>query len=97
MKKSGYQSMNNGLNRRDFFRLGGTMGAAALVGIKLGNPDLFAQEKSKTTQMVKPKTNIEDALKIPRTSNSLPGPFPGRVVKICNQNILLAFREPGIK
>lgn len=30
----------------------------------------------------KPKTNIEDAIKIPRTANSMPGAFPGKVVQV---------------
>jgi hypothetical protein len=88
MQKKGYQSMRNGLNRREFIRLGGALGATAVVGLSLGNPDMFAQEKSKVIQSTKPKTNIEDALKIPKTANSLPGPFPGKVVKIYNPNIL---------
>lgn len=30
----------------------------------------------------KPKTNIDEALKVPRTKTSLPGPFPGKVVQV---------------
>ncbi len=88
MEKKGYTSMNNDLNRREFIRLGSAISAAAIAGIQLGTPELFAQEKSKLNQSGKPKTNIEDALKVPKTSSSLPGPFPGRVVKITNPSIL---------
>lgn len=80
--------MNNDLNRREFIRLGSALSAAAFAGIQLGTPELFAQEKSKLNQSGKPKTNIEDALKVPKTASSLPGPFPGRVVKITNPSIL---------
>jgi hypothetical protein len=31
-------------------------------------------------------TNIADALKYPRNENSLPGNYPGRVVKIIDEN-----------
>jgi len=34
----------------------------------------------------KPKTNINDALKYPRTETSMPGIFPGKVVQINNPN-----------
>ncbi|MDP3445176.1 MAG: hypothetical protein Q8T08_20135, partial [Ignavibacteria bacterium] len=30
----------------------------------------------------KPATNIKDALKYPRTENSMPGLFPGQVVQV---------------
>jgi hypothetical protein len=88
MKKSKYQSMKLSLNRREFFKISGvTAGAAAIVGLKLGNPDVFA--KTLTAQdTTKPKTNIEDALKVPRTEYSMPGLFPGKVVKIENKKIL---------
>ena len=88
MKKSKYQSMRLGLNRREFFKLGGaTAGAAAIIGLKLGNPDVFAKTVN-TQDNEKPKTNIEDALKVPKTEYSLPGLFPGKVVKIENNKIL---------
>ncbi len=34
----------------------------------------------------KPKTNIADALKFPRTENSMPGKFPGKVVQVNHPN-----------
>jgi len=34
----------------------------------------------------KPKTNISDALKYERTENSMPGKYPGKVVRVNNEN-----------
>ena len=70
MKKSSYNSIANmfDIKRRDFLKVSGTVGA----GLLLGTPTLWAQDKKKT----KPKTNVEAALKIPKTDHSLPGLFP---------------------
>jgi len=88
MKKSKYQSMKVGFNRREFFKISGvTAGAAAIVGLKLGNPDLFAKTTNAQDE-TKPKTNIGDVLNIQKTEYSLPGLFPGQVVKIENKKIL---------
>lgn len=37
----------------------------------------------------KPSTNIDDALKYPRTENSMPGKYPGKVVQINNPNCVV--------
>ncbi|MBU1701267.1 MAG: DUF362 domain-containing protein [Candidatus Eisenbacteria bacterium] len=66
------------VNRRNFLRAGGVVGA----GLVLGTPDLWAEDKSEQQPPPKPKTNIDDAMAIPRTATSMPGPFPGRVVEI---------------
>lgn len=71
------------LTRRGFFRLS----AAGLAGLALHGP-LISQEKvadHKPKQEAQPaeiKTNIEEIRKIPRTKDSLPGKFPGSVVKV---------------
>jgi uncharacterized protein (DUF362 family) len=70
------------LTRRNFFRLS----AMTVAGLAMRRP-LPGQEK---TEEHKPKaaaprdisTNIADALKIPRTAESLPGKYPGQVVRI---------------
>jgi hypothetical protein len=67
------------LNRRNFLKLTG-----AAAGLVLGTPALWAEDQQKAATPSLPKTNIEDALKIPRTKTSLPGPFPGKVVEIFN-------------
>ncbi len=74
---------SNFLTRRKFF----SISAATLTGLVL-HPHLEGQEK---VDEHKPKptptppdiqTNIKEALKIPRTKASLPGRYPGRVVRI---------------
>jgi hypothetical protein len=80
MKKNIYKSMYHFIhvNRRDFLKIGGSLG----TGLILGNPGLWAQDKEKPKTPTKPKTNIETAQKVQRTSISLPGPFPGKVVEV---------------
>jgi len=79
MKRKKYTSMERRLDvdRRDFLKIG----AATGLGVVLGQPTLWAQEQQKNAPE-RPKTNIEDALKHPRTRYSLPGLFPGTVVEI---------------
>jgi hypothetical protein len=43
---------------------------------------VWAQEKQQVAPPARVKTNIDDALKVPKTKHSLPGPFPGRVVEV---------------
>jgi len=83
VQSQSYRSMKNRLdvNRRDFLKIGGAFG----VGLLLGDSSVWAQEKQKITPLPKVKTNIDDALKVPRTKHSLPGPFPGRVVEVHDQ------------
>ncbi|OQX86121.1 hypothetical protein B6D60_06765 [candidate division KSB1 bacterium 4484_87] len=50
------------------------------TGIVLGTPILWAKEQAKNPS--RPKTNVNDVLEIPKTALSLPGKFPGKVVKI---------------
>ena len=87
MKHSRYRSIEteNTIDRRNLLRLG-ALGA----GVILGNPDLWvqAQETAKPQPPAKPKTNIDDALKIPRTKTSLPGAFPGKVVHVQNDKAM---------
>lgn len=82
MTKRAYRSMESrlSLNRRDFFKVGGAAGAAGL-GLLAGR-SLAAVQNAPAAPPVKPATNVADALKVPRTKASLPGPFPGRVVEV---------------
>ncbi len=82
MKKKGYRSIEveSKLDRRDFLKLGG--GSLLGAGLLLGRPPLWGQEAAKTEPPPKPKTNIDEALKAPRTKYSLPGLFPGKVTAV---------------
>ncbi len=66
-----------GFNRREFLRQG-----AVGAGLLLGTPHLWAQQTSRPSPPPRPKTNIDDALKAPRTRFSLPGLFPGKVAQV---------------
>ncbi len=85
-KTKGYQTMPErfDLNRRDFLKVGGATGA----GLVLGTPTLWAQDAQKQEKPARPKTNIDDVLKIPKTKHSLPGAFPGKVVEVHNPNAM---------
>lgn len=85
LRKRGYKSLEheNAVDRRQFLKIGGAAG----VGWFLGNRVLGAHETGQNapaqkTPPPRPKTNLDEALKIPKTKYSLPGPFPGKVVEV---------------
>jgi hypothetical protein len=77
---SDYRSMFDAtpLGRRGFLKAGGVAGA----GLMLGHPAAWAEEQSDPAAAEKPATNIEEIAALPRTAQSLPGPWPGRVVEV---------------
>jgi hypothetical protein len=88
MTRQRYRSMppDQALARRDFLKAGGAVGAGLVLA---GRSLLSAQQAEGQQPPVKPaarpprpQTNIEEALKVPKTRWSLPGPFPGRVVEV---------------
>lgn len=87
MRNNSYKSMNTRFDstRRNFLKTGSVVG----TGLLLGSPRLWAQDKNKKKKPEKPKTNIDDALKIARTKNSLPGKFPGKVVEVHNDGAMV--------
>ena len=66
------------LNRRRFFTIIGTGGAAMAVAPS------FSIASFNQTPQEKPVTNITDAIKVQRKSTSMPGKYPGRVVHVKN-------------
>jgi hypothetical protein len=88
MADTRYVSLNTspaGMKRREFVKALGTCSVAA-GGIVLGMP-VCGQEKP--PQAPAPvETNLADFLKVPKTTHSLPGPFPGRVVKVTDPRSL---------
>ena len=73
----------SGIKRREFVKaLGGC--SVAVGGLILGAP-AGADERRSPTPV---ETNLGDFLKAPRTKHSLPGPFPGRVVKVADERCL---------
>jgi len=88
MRTKGYQTMRSPfcVNRRDFVRISGMVGA----GLILGSPPIWGQEEKNAVPPAKPKTNIDEILKIPRTKQSLPGLFPGKVVEVYDPKVLVS-------
>ncbi|MCU0243732.1 MAG: hypothetical protein MUE80_03070, partial [Acidobacteria bacterium] len=92
MNKRTYRSMppDDAVARRDFLKAGGAIGALGAGLVMTGRSLLAAQQQTQGQQPAakpagpppRPKSNIEDALKVPKTKWSLPGPFPGRVVEV---------------
>lgn len=87
MRKYKSLAPDNSIDRRNFFKVGGAVGAGLMLGGRtlsaLAGPEPGGQTApAQKTPPPKPKTNIEDALKVPRTAHSLPGPFPGKVVEV---------------
>ncbi|MBN2446932.1 MAG: DUF362 domain-containing protein [Phycisphaerae bacterium] len=72
------------LNRREILQLG-----AIGTGAILGTPALWAQQTTRPSPPPRPKTNIDDAMKVPRTKHSLPGLCPGRVVHVQDDKSLV--------
>jgi hypothetical protein len=93
MKKKGYRSieLESKLERRNFLKIGG--GSLLGAGLLLGRPPLFGQEAAKPEPPPRPKTNIDEALKAPRTKYSLPGLFPGKVTAAHDER---AMNEKGV-
>ncbi len=71
------------LNRRTFFTLLGA-GSAALA-LKPLKGLASGKEQAKP----KPSTNIKDAAKTPRTAESMPGKYPGKVVLVRHSNAVI--------
>jgi len=72
------------MDRRKFFKIASATGAGIAAGTLAGKPLVAAAMPTVAPQQQKPATNIEEALKIPRTKTSMPGRYPGKVVKVVN-------------
>ncbi|MBE0662911.1 MAG: DUF362 domain-containing protein [Bacteroidales bacterium] len=69
-----------GLDRRNFFKLAAAGSLGALMA-----PSPLKNVLAQAQANEKPATNIAEALKFPKTENSMPGRFPGRVVQVLNE------------
>lgn len=73
-----------GFDRRELLRAAGA-GAALLGGrMVLGVPSAAGQQAPPEVT-----TNIDEFMKVPRGPHALPGPFPGRVVKVTDPEALV--------
>jgi len=64
------------IDRREFVKQAAAGSVAAAIPVLA--PGILAQDK---TPPPKPATNIKDAMKVPRNTNSMPGKMPGAVVQ----------------
>lgn len=79
MKKS---LRGEGISRRSFFKTSALIGVGAALTSWMPK-SLRAQDPAKPP---KPATNIQDALKYPRTENSMPGRYPAKVVQVSHEH-----------
>ncbi|MFB3852381.1 MAG: DUF362 domain-containing protein [Vicinamibacterales bacterium] len=79
MRRNKYRPVDadQGLDRREFVKAVGACSVAA-GGVVLGVP-AFGRQAQPSPPVA---TNVADFTKVPRTKWSLPGPFPGKVVKV---------------
>jgi uncharacterized protein (DUF362 family) len=70
------------VSRRGFFRLGAAGAAGFALSRTLRAQDKPAEHKPPAQQPADIKTNVDEVRAIPRTKDSMPGLFPGRVVKV---------------
>ncbi len=104
-KQRGYRSLGTTFpfNRREFIKLGGAAG----VGLLAAGRSLLAAQAQQPTPPPRPRTNIDEALKVPRTIYSLPGLFPGKVAEVHdekamagnvpNRDVIKAMFESGLQ
>jgi uncharacterized protein (DUF362 family) len=71
------------LNRRKFFTILGAGGAAMTISPLVTRASFSQQSQTK------PVTNINDALKVPRKPESMPGKYSGRVVLIKHKDAVV--------
>ncbi len=86
MRKRRYSSHpdSSDLNRREFVRAVGVSSVAA-SGLVLAGPTFGAEQ----TPAVPVETNIGDFMKVPKGRLSLPGLFPGKVIKVTDAKSLV--------
>jgi hypothetical protein len=68
------------LTRRDFFRTLSAIGLGAFLA------PLFPTARAQEKKTPPPGTNIADALKHPRVPDSMPGKYPGKVVRVNHEH-----------
>ncbi len=80
-----YASMDRSLNldRREFVKAASAC-SAVVSGLVLGVP-AFGEQQERPAEV---ETNILDFMKVPKGKFALPGPFPGRVVKVTDPRSL---------
>ena len=86
---TGEKNANNpaGLSRRGFIRLAGAGAAGLAAGRALVAGQDAAAPKPTAQAPAEIKTNVDEIRAIPRTPDSMPGRFPGRVVRLATGSV----------
>jgi len=81
--KEGKPSCASGrFSRREFFGLASMAAAGAALAPRLIGQEKVKDEKPPAAPPAEIKTNIDEVRKIPRVATSLPGKYPGKVVRV---------------
>ncbi|MFR0678599.1 hypothetical protein [Dysgonomonas mossii] len=78
------------MERRKFFK------SLVIGGLGATVSPILKAAPTLTSTDVKPETNIKDTLSIPRTGSSMPGKYPGKVVRV-NHSLAVAEGKPSEK
>lgn len=84
-------SFRHSLSRRSFFKTSALLGLGAVISSWIPKA-LKGQDAAKPA---KPGTNIQDAMKYPRTEWSMPGKYPGKVVQVTHPDCVVE-RKPRL-
>ena len=76
------------MERRKFFK------SLVIGGLGATVSPILKAAPTLTYTDVKPETNIKDALSIPRTGSSMPGKYPGKVVRV-NHSLAVTDGKPS--
>jgi uncharacterized protein (DUF362 family) len=82
-------------SRRKFFRYSAMSVAGLALASRLSSQEKAADEKPKPAPPVEIKTNIDEVRTIPKVAGSMPGKYPGRVVKVDTGTALVAGKVTG--
>lgn len=86
-----------GVSRRGFLGLAASGAAGLALAASLPGQDKPAQQKPAPQAPAEIATNVEEIRKIPRTAASLPGKYPGKVVKVSTGNAAAQGKVDAVK
>ena len=62
-----FMESENYMGRREFLKMSGGIGSMIGAGLILGTPALWGQEQTQNVPPPRPKTNLDEVLKIQKT------------------------------
>jgi uncharacterized protein (DUF362 family) len=84
-------------SRRKFFRYSAMSVAGLALAPRISSQEKAADEKPKPAPPVEIKTNIDEVRTIPKVAGSMPGKYPGQVVKVDTGTASVAGKVAGSK